>query len=132
MLSFLDDPSIERFAARRATGWHQHGSAVVLEVEGVREPDRTGIAAILAGARLNDALERAEVSISVLESGAVRLRLGATVPPEGHGVLDEDELTQAPISVTTAEGTLHLASERHGGYGPDPEDLTIEVTLDPL
>ena len=62
MLSFLDDPSVERFAARRATGWRQHGSAVVLEVEGVREPDRTGISAILAGARLNDALERTELT----------------------------------------------------------------------
>src|SRR5262245_10849215 len=119
--SSLDDPSVERFAARRAIGWRQHGSAVVLEVEAVREPDRPDIAAILAGARLNDALERAELSISVLESGAVRLQVGAptTVGPFG---LDEEELTPAPVSVTTGAGALHLASERHGGYGPDPED----------
>lgn len=132
MRSYLDDPSVERFAARRATGWRQHSSAVVFEVEGVREPDRTDIAAILAGARLNDALERAEITVSVLESGAVRLQLGTPEPADGSGLLDADELTPAPIGVTTAEGTLRLASERHGGYGPDPEDLTIEVTLDPL
>jgi alpha-glucosidase (family GH31 glycosyl hydrolase) len=104
----------------------------VLEVEGVREPDRTGIAAILAGARLNDALDRAELSISVLESGAVRLQIGTPESEDGPRLLDKDELTPAPLSVTTAHGALRLASERHGGYGPDPEDLTIEVSLDPL
>ena len=62
MLSFLDDPSVERFVARRATGWRQQDSAVVLELEGVREPDPTGIAAILAGARLDGAVDRAELA----------------------------------------------------------------------
>src|SRR4051812_36655659 len=98
MRAFLDDPSAERFAARRATRWRQHGSAVVLEIEGVREPDRTGIAAILAGAPLNDAVERAELSISVLQSGAVRLQIGTPAPERASGLLDEDELTPAPIS----------------------------------
>jgi alpha-glucosidase (family GH31 glycosyl hydrolase) len=134
--SSLDDPAIERFAARRATGWRQQGSAVVLEIEGVREPDRTGIAAILAGAPLNDALERAELWISVLESGALRLQMGQPADASPFA-LDEDALSPAPVSVTSSESehgetTLHLASERHGGYGPDPEDLRIEITLDPL
>ena len=67
MISFLDDPTTERFAARRATGWRQHGSAVVLALEGIREPDATDIAAILAGARLDGALERAELTISAAD-----------------------------------------------------------------
>src|SRR5215210_109605 len=100
MISFLDDPTTERFAARRATGWRQHGSLVILEIEGVREPDATDIAAILAGARLDGALERAELAISVLESGVVRLRLGEA-STGGSGLLDEDELEPAPVSVTS-------------------------------
>jgi alpha-glucosidase (family GH31 glycosyl hydrolase) len=127
----LDDPSVQRFAARRATGWRQQDGAVVLELEGVREPDQTGISAILAGARLNDAMDRAELAISVLEMGAVRLQAGAEILKDA-GLLDEDAATPAPLSVTAGEGSLRIASERHGGFGPDPEDLTIEVTLDPL
>ncbi|MFN8634337.1 MAG: glycoside hydrolase family 31 protein, partial [Chloroflexota bacterium] len=129
MLSYLDDPAVERFVARRATGWRQEESAVILELEGVRDPDRTDIAAILAGAPLNDAIDRTELTVMVLETGAVRLLLGATAPRD-LGLLEEIDV--APLSVTTSDGTLRLASERHGGYGPDPEDLTVQVTLDPL
>ena len=142
MHAYLDRPSAQRYAARRATGWRQQDSAVVLDIEGIRKPDVTGIAAILAGAPLNDALERAELTITVLESGAVRLQLARTdiggalqtdmSESTTASVIDEAELGQAPVSVTTADGTLRVASERHGGYGPDPEDLTIEITLDPL
>ena len=131
MLSFLDDPSVERFVARRATGWRQQDSAVMLELEGVREPDTTDIAAILAGARLDRAVERAELSISVLEAGMVRLQVGSAILKDA-GLLDADELTPAPVGVTTDDGVLRIASERHGGLGPDPEDVTIEITLDPL
>ena len=131
MLSSLDDPSVERFAARRATGWRQQDNAVVLTLEGVREPDPTGAAAILAGARLDGAVERVELSVSVLDMGAVRLQVGAEILKDA-GLLDEDEVTPAPLSVTTSEDSLRIASERHGGYGPDPEDLTIEIALDPL
>src|SRR4051812_22427 len=109
MRSFLDDPSVERFAARRATGWRQVGSVVLLDLEGVREPDATGISAILAGARLDDAIERAELAVSILESGIVRLRLGATASPDDPSLLDESELTPAPVSVITTDGTLRLA-----------------------
>ena len=135
MLSIMDDASTERFVARRASGWRQLGSVVILELEGAREPDNTDITAILAGARLNDALDRAELAVSVLESGAVRLQLGASqgVPlTRDFGFLIEDELSAAPLSVTTTEAGLHLASERHGEYGPDPEDITIEIVLDPF
>lgn len=135
MLSIMDDPSAERFVARRASGWRQLGSAVILQLEGAREPDHTDIAAILAGARLNDALDRAELAITVLDSGAVRLQLGASggLPQTRDlGLLIEDELSTAPLSVTTTEAGLHLASERHGEYGPDPEDITIEIVLDPF
>ena len=135
MLSIMDDPSAERFVARRASGWRQLGSAVLLELEGTREPDHTDIAAVLAGARLNDALDRAELAVSVLDNGAVRLQLGPSraVPlPRDLGLLVEDELSDAPLSVTTTEAGLHLASERHGEYGPDPEDITIEIVLDPF
>lgn len=131
MLSFLDDPSVERFVARRATGWRQQDSAVVLELEGAREPDRTGVAAILAGARLGGAVDRAELSISVLEMGAVRLQVGSAILKDA-GLLDEDQAAPAPLGVTLSDGGLRIVSERHGGYGPDPEDLTIEVALDPL
>jgi hypothetical protein len=131
MLSFLDDPSAERFAARRATAWRQQDSAVVLELEGVREPDATGVAGVLDGARLDDAVDRTELSIVVLEAGAVRFQVGAAILKDA-GLLDQDEVSPAPLGVTTSEGILRIASERHGGYGPDPEDLTIEIGLDPL
>ena len=131
MLSFLDDPSTERFVARRATGWRQQESAVILELEGVREPDTTGAAAILAGAGLGGAVDRAELSISVLEVGALRLQIGSTILKDA-GLLDEDAVSPAPLGVTTSDGALRIVSERHGGYGPDPEDLTIEIALDPL
>lgn len=129
-----DDRGVERFAARRATGWRQAGSSVVLEIEGVREPDVTGISAILAGARINDAIERAELTVSVLESGIVRLQLvgGDGGNGGGAGLLVAEELTPASLSVTTSDSLLRLSSERHGGLGPDPEDLTVEITLDPL
>jgi hypothetical protein len=133
MLPAPDDPRVERFAARRATGWRQAGSSVVLEIEGAREPDVTGIAAILAGARIDDAIAHAEITVTVLESGIVRVQLGAAADDGADpGLLDAEELTPAPLSVTTSEGALRLASERHGGYGPDPEDLTVDITLDPL
>ncbi|HZO33072.1 MAG TPA: TIM-barrel domain-containing protein [Chloroflexota bacterium] len=131
MHSFLDDPSAERFVARRATGWRHQDSAVVLELEGAREPDATGVAAILAGAGLGGAVDRAELSIWVLDAGVVRLQVGSGILKDA-GLLDEDEVSPAPLSVTTADKRLRITSERHGGYGPDPEDLTIEITLDPL
>jgi hypothetical protein len=131
MLSFPDDPSVERFVARRATGWRQQDSAVILDLEGVREPDDRGIAAILAGAPLDGAVDRAELSISVLEVGTVRLQVGSAILKDA-GLLDQAELSPAPVGVTSSEGALRLASERHGGYGPDPEDVTIDITLDPL
>ncbi|MCC7372362.1 MAG: hypothetical protein IT306_28370 [Chloroflexi bacterium] len=135
MLSIVDDSSAERFVARRASGWRQQESAVVLELEGAREPDRTDIAAVLAGARLNDALDRAELAIMVLESGAVRLQFGApgTVPFERDlGLLNPDELEIAPLGVTTTESGVHVASERYREFGPDPEDVTVEVVFDPF
>ncbi|MGE3909807.1 MAG: hypothetical protein AB7K36_10660 [Chloroflexota bacterium] len=131
----MGDPSAERFVARRAAGWRQQGSTVVLELEGTREPDHTNIAAILAGAPLNDALDRAELAISVLESGAVRLVFSANDAPASAPdprLLPGDVLTAAPLSVTSTESGLHLASERHGGFGPDPEDVTIEIVLEPF
>jgi hypothetical protein len=131
MLSFLDDPSVERFVARRATAWRQQDNVVVLEVEGAREPDATDIAAVLAGARLDGAVDRADLSISVLQSGAVRLQIGSVILKDA-GLLDADEIAAAPLSVTTADETLRVASERHSAFGPDPEDLTVEVALDPF
>jgi hypothetical protein len=131
MLSFLDDPSVERFVARRATAWRQQDNVVVLELEGAREPDATDIAAVLAGARLDGAVDRVVLSISVLQSGAVRLQVGSVILKDA-GLLDADEIAAAPLSVTTADETLRVASERHSAYGPDPEDLTVEVALDPF
>lgn len=158
MRSLLQRPSAVRFAARRVVGWRQHDSIVVLELEGAREPDATDIAAVLAGAPLDDALDRAILIVSVLESGPIRLRLLtgdaadravparaiAARPPAADlpdaGLLDPDELQPAPLGVTTtaaeddpeAVRSLHLASERHGGFGPDPEDVAVEVTLEPF
>jgi alpha-glucosidase (family GH31 glycosyl hydrolase) len=131
MLSFLDDPSVERFVARRVTAWRQQDNVVVLDLEGAREPDGTDIAAILAGARLDGAVDRAVLSISVLQSGAVRLQIGSVILKDA-GLLDADEIAAAPLSVITADDLLRAASERHSEYGPDPEDLTIEVVLDPF
>jgi len=36
------------------------------------------------------------------------------------------------LAVTTTETGLHLASERHARYGPDPEDVHVEIQDDPL
>ena len=103
----------------------------MLELEGVREPDRTDIAAILAGARLDGAVDRAELTISVLELGAIRLQVGAAILQDA-GLLDPEEIEVAHLSVTTTDSGLRLTSERYAGYGPDPEDLTVEIALDPL
>jgi hypothetical protein len=148
MRSMLKQSSAVRYAARRVIRWRQQDSAVILELEGVREPDAIGIAAVLAGAPLNDALDAATLTVTVLESGAVRLRLDAAgtagaaagAKPTDAALLDPAELEPAPVGVTTVSAPddntiasrLHLASERHGGLGPDPEDVTIEVTTDPF
>jgi hypothetical protein len=135
MLAIMDDPSAERFVARRVAGWRRQGSSVILDLEGTREPDRTDVAAVLAGARLNDALDRAELAISVLENGAVRLQLGpggALPLTRDLGLLADGEPDAAPLSVTSTDAGLHLASERHGQYGPDPEDITLEIVFAPF
>ncbi len=144
----LKHSSAVRYAARRVVSWRQQDSAVILDLEGVREPDATGITAILAGAPLNDALAAATLTVTVLESGAVRLQLDARgqsgTATDGESanaaLLDLDDLEPVPVGVTTGAdpdddtitARLHLASERHGGLGPDPEDVTIEVTMDPF
>src|SRR3954451_295737 len=107
-----DDSTSGWFIARRVLDWERRDGAVVLQIEGF---DRTGDVAW------------AELTIAVLESGALQLMFGLDGASNSYGLHG-----LAPLAVTTTEAGLHLASERHAQFGPDPEDVRVEIGMDPL
>src|SRR4051794_33619148 len=121
METFPVDRSVERYLARRVVGWEQRDGAVVLQVEGVRASD-DGQPDVTATSD-----DQIEVAVAVLESGALHLTVGLVGAPR-H--LDPDSL--ARLAVTTTAIGLHLASERQTQYGPDPENVRVEIRNEPL
>lgn len=131
-----DSQTVDRYESRRLLGWEQRDDAVMLRVEGVRAagagepadrpPETSGRPG--TGAPTTDTLT---LVITVLESGAVRLVLGAAAEPPPNDAEDEAR-PAAPLVVTATADAVHLTSARHGGYGPDPEDVTLQIGTEPL
>jgi hypothetical protein len=110
------DPPPRRFVVRRVASFERRDGAVVLNVVG---QDDEGV------------IEGAELAVSVPETGAVRLTFGP--PHESIVPVPFDPAPAlAPLAVTTSDASLHLASERHARFGPDPEDVTVEIGVEPF